>query len=367
VEALRRRTRIVIMILLAVLILAALVWRADPEDVAEHIAMADLWLIAAVVGLYFLNTLAKIIRWYALVHDDAHPVPFGRVAMYFLIGLAVNNTTPGRIAGEPVRAYLLRAGNDYPMGRGMASIFFEKTMDTIVTIFLAVLGVVLLIRVISGDAVASLLLSVAIIAVLMGGLIVFIAFPAGPRKVAQWLFGRMRRKGEEGRAARLERVVTGFLGAFEGGVKEIARDRTRALSCTGLTVFIWLNEAVRLWLVFLALGSNESFELMMVAVCLASYAALLIPLGAGNSTAIVVICILAGIEGDLATSASILAIMTSIWLSVPLGAGAMTVAGMKMDRIPSPRELMAGVSSQSTEKEPPASDGGVSVEPQPRP
>ncbi len=355
------------MILLAVLILAVLVWRADPGDVAERFRTADLWLIAAVVGLYLLNTLAKIIRWYVLVHDDDHSVPFGRVAMYFLIGLAVNNVTPGRIAGEPVRAYLLRAGNDYPMGRGMASIFFEKTVDTIVTILLAVLGVVLLIRVISEDAVASLLLSVAIISVLMGALIVFIAFPAGPRRVAEWFFSRLRRRGEEGRAARLEQVVTGFLGAFEGGIREIARDRVRALTCTGFTVFIWLNEAVRLWLVFLALGSNESFELMMIAVCLASFAALLVPLGAGNSTAIVVICVLAGIEGDLATSASILAIMTSIWLSVPLGVGAMSVAGMRMDRIPSPSELMGGASSPAADGEPATSDGGVAVEPQPRP
>ena len=105
------------------------------------------------------------------------------------------------------------------------------------------------------------------------------------------------------------------------------------MAAIGLTIIIWLNETLRLWLVFLALGYNISSELMLLTVTLSSFAALLIPLGAGNSAAIAVICGLAGVDGDLATTASLVFIMTSIWLSVPLGASAMAFAGLRASEV----------------------------------
>jgi uncharacterized protein (TIRG00374 family) len=323
------RTQLGLAMLLAVVIIAVMVIRADPEDVLGKIQDADLGIIAMVVGLYLVNTMAKIVRWYALVSSNGHSVPFGRLALYFLIGLSLNNSTPGRIAGEPARAYLLKTGTDYPMGRGMASIFLEKTIDTIVTISLALVGILLLINVLSSTATTSLLLSVGMVALFMGGLITLVAFPQGPRRVSAWVFAKMNRRGGSERVASLEALVDGFLGNFEKGTRDIAHDRPKAMAAIGLSIVIWLNEALRLWLIFLALGFNVSAELMLVATTLSSFAALLIPLGAGNSAAIAVICGVAGIDADLATTASIVFIMTSIWISVPLGAGSMAITGIK--------------------------------------
>jgi uncharacterized protein (TIRG00374 family) len=340
------------MILLAVLIIVALVVQADPADIADQLRQVDLGILAGVVALYLLNTVAKVLRWYALVSSKGRDVAFRKVFLFFLIGLAVNNTTPGRIAGEPVRAYLLKTGTDYPMGRGMASIFLEKTIDTIVTISMALVGIVLLIRVIPWSSTVTLLLSAGVVALFMGGLIVLVAFPAGPRRVAGWVFARLRRGRRSGSVEGLERLVDGFLGTFEQGTRDIARDRPRAMAAIGLTIVIWLNETLRLWLVFLALGENVSSELMLIAVTLSSFAALLIPLGAGNSAAIAVICGLAGVDGDLATTASLVFIMTSIWLSVPLGAGAMAVTGLRASEV-----LSRGIDRGT-------SDGGWGVEPE---
>jgi uncharacterized protein (TIRG00374 family) len=318
------------MILLAVIIIVVMVLQADPQDVIRKASGADLRIIAAVIGLYLLNTLAKTIRWYALLTGDSYRVPFGKVALFFLVGLSINNTTPGRIAGEPIRAYLLKTGTGYPMGRGMATIFLEKTIDTIVTILLAITGIVLLVRVIPRTATISLALSAGIIALFMGGLILLVAYPSGPRRVSSWIFGKLRGRRSSERVANMEATVDGFLGTFEKGTRDIVHDRSRTAAATGLTVVIWLNEALRLWLIFLALGYNISAELMLIATTLASFAALLIPLGAGNSAAMVVICGLAGVDTDLATTASLVFIMTSIWLSVPLGAVAMAVLGVKV-------------------------------------
>ena len=343
------------MILLAVLIIAALIVQADPKDIAEKLRHADLRILAGVVALYLLNTVAKSLRWYALVISKGHGVPFSKVLLYFLIGLAVNNTTPGRIAGEPVRAYLLKTGTDYPMGWGMASIFLEKTIDTIVTISMALIGIILLIRVIPWSSTVTLLLSAGVVALFMGGLIILVAFPAGPRRLAAWVFARLRRGRGSDTVEGLERLVDGFLGTFEHGTRDIARDRTKAMAAIGLTIIIWLNETLRLWLVFLALGYNISSELMLLTVTLSSFAALLIPLGAGNSAAITVICGLAGVDGDLATTASLVFVMTSIWLSVPLGASAMAFAGLRASEV-----LSRGVGMDDL-------DGGRGVEPEARP
>jgi len=319
------------MMALAVLVLVALVLQADPASVADHLRQADFMILAGVVALYLLNALTKVIRWYVLLSRKGEKLPFGKVALYFLIGLAINNATPGRVTGEPVRAYLVKTGTDYPLGRGLASIFLEKTIDTIVTLVFAVMGILLLVGVLNEEASDDLLLSAGIVAMFMMGLIVFIAFPSIPRRLAAWFFGNLRRKGESERAERWEAKMDGFLGTFEQGTREIVRNPYQTVVATGLTVVIWFNEALRLWLVFVALGFDPgpSFELMMIATSLASFAALLIPLGAGSSTAIAAICTLAGIDGSLSTTAGLVFVMTSIWISIPLGAAAMAISGVK--------------------------------------
>ncbi len=326
-----RRTKFVIMMVLAALVLVALVLQADPATVADYLGQADLTILLAVVALYLVNLLTKMVRWYILLSRKGERLPFGKVGLYFLIGLAINNATPGRVTGEPVRAYLVKTGTDYPMGRAMASIFVEKTIDTVVTLTYAVLGLVLLIGILNQKASDDLMLSAGIVALFMGALIAFIAFPGIPRRMSGWFFRRLRSRGETERAERLEVTVDGFLGTFERGTREIARNPYKTAAATGLTAVIWFNEALRLWLVFVALGFDPgpSFELMMVATALASFAALLIPLGAGSSTAIAAICTLAGIEGGLSTTAGLVFVMTSIWISILLGAAAMAISGLK--------------------------------------
>jgi uncharacterized protein (TIRG00374 family) len=328
---LERRTKFAIMMSLAVLVLVALVLQADPQVVADQLRQADLTILAGVVVLYLLNALTKVVRWYVLLSRRGESLPFGRVALYFLIGLAINNATPGRVSGEPVRAYLVKTGTDYPMGRGMASIFVEKTIDTVVTLTFAVVGILLLIGVLNEEASNTFMLSAGIVAVFMMALIVFIAFPGVPRRFAAWFFARLHRRGETARAEKWESRVDGFLGTFEQGTREIAKNPYQTAAATGLTAVIWFNEALRLWMVFLALGFDPgpSFELMMVATSLASFAALLIPLGAGSSTAIAAICTLAGIDGTLCSTAGLVFVMTSIWISIPLGAAAMAISGVK--------------------------------------
>jgi uncharacterized protein (TIRG00374 family) len=355
------------MITLAVFVLIALVLQADPAVVAEQLREADLMLLAGVVVMYLLNALTKVIRWYVLLSRKDESLSFVKVALYFLIGLAINNATPGRVTGEPVRAYLVKTGTDYPMGRGMASIFVEKTIDTIVTLTFALVGIILLLGVLNKEASDDLLLSAGIVAIFMMTLIVFIAFPGIPRRLAAMFFGRMRRKGDTKRAEQWEVRMDGFLGTFEEGTREIAKNPYQTAAATGLTSIIWFNEALRLWLIFLALGYNASFELMMVATALASFAALLIPLGAGSSTAIAAICTVAGIDGPLSTTSGLVFVMTSIWISIPLGAAAMAISGVKGDEMlgkdPSKGQLTISPGNQDEQVGSPPSEGRVAPVP----
>jgi len=341
------------MLALAAVLLAFLVLNANPAKVAEQLAGADLALVGVVVGLYVLNVGVKSLRWYVLVADRRIRTPLRSVALYFVIGQSINNTTPGHLAGEAVRSTLLKDATGYPFGRGMASIFLEKTIDTIVTLVLAIGALVLLSTVLSHEATAQLLLSSALITALMATLIVFVAYPSGPRRAADWTFRRLGRWASEETIAGLRRTVDGFLGTFERGTHDISRDRARAATATGLSLAIWLNEALRLWLVFLALGLNVSSELMVVCATLSSFAALLVPIGAGNSLAIAGICALAGIDAHIATTASLLFIMTSVWLSVILGLAAMAVNGIQASELLGRKGLSALKDGEGTLEGPP--------------
>jgi uncharacterized protein (TIRG00374 family) len=329
----RRTIRVAAMLALAAVLLAFLVLRAHPAVIAEQLSDANILLLAVVVGLYLVNVGVKSLRWYVLVADREHPVPLRSVALYFVIGQSINNTTPGHLVGEAVRSTMLKDKTGYPVARGMASIFLEKTIDTIVTIVLAICALALLSATLSHSVSVQLLVSTAIIAAFMVALIVFVAHPGGPRLLAEWSFRKLGRWVSGGTIESLRRTVDGFLGAFEEGTRDISRNRAKGAVATGLTLVIWINESARLWLVFLALGYNASSELMVLAATLSSFAALLVPIGAGNSLAIAGICGLAGIDAHIATSASLLFIMTSVWLSVLMGLAAMAVKGVQASGI----------------------------------
>lgn len=129
-------------------------------------------------------------------------------------------------------------------------------------------------------------------------------------------FGKARKLGEKAIIR-----VEGSGERFSTALRNLRGNRRMSTAVILLTCAIWVNEALRLYLVVLALpgGYHIPFIGAVATIGVANILGFLIPYGAGNVLGgTSVLKIITG-EGNLSFSASFTAVATSIWLSIPLG------------------------------------------------
>ncbi len=329
------KKKVAALIVISIIIIVAMIVISDPRKFVFILGKVDLHIIIGVVGLYFVNICVKALRWHLLVNSSGNSVPFSKNLSFLMIGLMINNTTPGRIAGEPVRVHLLRSRANVPVGHGLATIFAERIMDLVVLTAMALLGILFILPLVSPSDIKILLLPFLIVIVAIAVLLYIVLHPTLLDRIMRMLVNVINKISRGKWSAKLERSRVSFTTSFKKGFNEILRTRKTAAVCLTLTGLIWLNEAYRIYLILIALPhvAVPSFGSVLIASSAATVFGIALPGGALNAALITMVFTAVGVEVASATTAGILVIMTSIWLSVPLGIIAMFVVGLKIDRI----------------------------------
>jgi uncharacterized protein (TIRG00374 family) len=312
-----------------------MLWLANPSELVESFKNTNLKYIFVVVILYFLNLITKAFRWYLLVNSTGSRVPFTKTFPFYVIGLALNNVTPGKIGGEPVRAYLLKKEANVSVGHGIASIFAEKIMDLIVITTIAVIGAIFIVPYLK-PSIANVLIAI-IILVIIGIVVVLVIVSHSTmlKKTVDKSVNFAMKVSKKGFIKRLSEALVGFVESFRFGMSEILKARKTALACISLSVIIWINEAVRLFIILLALPNaiGISIGAVFIASSISNIVSLALPGGAGAILVIETVFISVGMSPADAGAAGILQIATSIWLSVPLGVMFMLLTGFRLSKI----------------------------------
>jgi uncharacterized membrane protein YbhN (UPF0104 family) len=143
------------------------------------------------------------------------------------------------------------------------------------------------------------------------------------------------RRPEKSFVNKWARALIGFVEKFKMGMSIIYKSKTKASSCVGLTVIIWTNEAVRLYIIILALPNVPEVTLgaVFIATSIANILGLVMPLGSGNIFGVSTVFIAVGMNTTMASMAGFLHAATSIWLSIPLAVMTMLILGFKLSKI----------------------------------
>lgn len=332
--------RLLVLGIISVAVIAAMILITNPEEVWEDLAGTDFSIILCVIGLYLINGVVKAARWQVLLRSFGSEVPFKRLYLFILIGLMVNNTTPGRVGGEPVRAYLLRQEDETPMGQGLSAIFVERIMDLVVLLSMALTGIVVILPIllrVSGEGQWILYAFIPMI-VLIVSLVYLASRPALLKKATRFLFSIFRRFWKGKWVQKAEDGLTSFVDSFSDGFKlirkKVFRKPRRGVAFTALTVAIWINEAARIYLILISLHLDEvpSFGAVLIVSSVATVFGAVLPIGAMHATLITTIFAIFRVDVASATTAGILTVGTSIWLSIPLGIVAMFIVGLRRDK-----------------------------------
>lgn len=320
---------------ISIAIIIILIWLSDPRELWDQITSLEGRYILVVLILYVINLLTKAFRWHLLVNTSEVKVLFKDTFKFYVIALGLNNITPGKIGGEPVRAYLLKRESEVPVGHGMASIIIEKVLDLIIITVIAIFGALLILPLLS-EAQAMVYMGVVLATVVIILLIVGIMSSQRLLRGTVDRSARLIRKVSRGSLdEKITGAVLGFTKTFEKGIKDLSKRKEVLTTTLFLSTMIWMNEALRLMLIMLALPTPLAvgFGAVLIASSVANIFGLVLPLGAGNMLGIGTVFMALGLGGSAIGAASLTMVATSLWLSVPLCVLAILVTGMKVPRI----------------------------------
>lgn len=315
----------VLLLGVSVVILLVMLWFVGIDQVWAALQIANLGIIAlaiaAQVFTYFLYTL----RWQILNRLADMDVSIKKLLPMVLVGLAVNNITPsGRGGGEPVRAYLLaKSDGRYHFEDSFATVVADRALDTFPFVVLAAITIASMAFFFDFDMWLLVVMVLAVI-VIVAVLIIIIYMCINPKfglKVDGWIIGLVRRFYKKN-SEEFENQIHDAIHGFQETMKMLMSNKKGLAYTLTLSFIIWIFEIFRVYLVFLAFGSNVNpiviGEVFIVA-CLVG----MIPLLPGGLGAIDGLMILfysaAGIPASVSAAATVIERLISFWMTTIIG------------------------------------------------
>lgn len=225
----------IVLPLVLIVLIAVTVGEINFERLIGSISRADPLLLLAALGVYYLGFPLRGYRWALLLRGAGMRVSLRDSTEIIFIGWLVNCLVPAKL-GDVYRAYLLRLNFAVSLSRTFGTVFIERIFDLFTIVLLGLAagfwsfrdGLSPEVRIIFG-------IGLALVAALAIGLFVV-------RNFGRRIITRLP----------LPQRATEFYERFEEGVFSIEARRVPLLAA--VTVFIWATEAMRLYLVVLALG-----------------------------------------------------------------------------------------------------------------
>lgn len=225
---------IVVPIFIIVLVLSQL-QNFHLDELPALIANANPWLLVAAFVIYYLGFPLRGWRWALLLRGAGTEIKVRDSAEIIFISWLVNCLVPAKL-GDVYRAYLLKTNSGTSLSKTFGTVFIERVFDLFAIVLLGLAaGYWSFRKGMSPEVQLVFVIGLVVIAVLAIGL--FLVRNFGARLV--------RRLPLPGR-------VVEFYDRFEEGLFSISARRVPLLAL--VTVLIWATEALRLYLVVLAMN-----------------------------------------------------------------------------------------------------------------
>jgi uncharacterized protein (TIRG00374 family) len=201
---------------------------------------ASYWWLIPGVAVYFVSVWFRAWRWGFLLRGSKR-VSANRLFPVVVIGYMGNDILPFRL-GEVLRAYVLWRKEGINVGTTLTTAVLERLFDGLTMVLFVLFGLLF----VPMSALLSRLVTVAS-AVFFGALVVFLFLAARPdllQRIAYALIGRLVP----------EQLRPPLLGLVEGVVVglESLRSGRDVLVLFGVTLWVWLLETAKYWLVSFA-------------------------------------------------------------------------------------------------------------------
>jgi uncharacterized protein (TIRG00374 family) len=238
-----RWSRIALLIALALLTIALLVWLGGGAQTLTTLRGADWRLVGVAIAIHYGGFALRGHRWQHLLAGLGHHFPYREITALLISGWFISALVPAR-AGDLVRVGALRLGNadraPVPIADAFGSIVLERTLDIAAILGLgAAFGFVIL-----RDQLPSWVL------IAYGAGVVFLLALGVAILVMPALLAQLQRLSSHP----LWRKGLTFAAEVVTSLRTLLHRPGRAIFLLGESALIWFCDALLLWLVVLALG-----------------------------------------------------------------------------------------------------------------
>lgn len=229
----------------------------DFQSVADGFRAIRYGYVLPALALLFLMQLLRSVRWGIILS------PLSKIDQLSLfsvtsVGFLAITAIPARL-GELARPYLITKKSDLKMSSALGTIVVERVLDSIALLLIA--GFVLFFMPLPTWLIrASLLFLLVTLALLVAMILVIVKREASLRFLAP-LIGKLPARYAE----RVDRLIGHFIEGFR-----VMIDPKRLVSVAGLSMLIWLINAMAIHLLLLAFGFElpvaAAFVLMIILI-----------------------------------------------------------------------------------------------------
>ena len=310
----RLRNRLIFAGVVGLLVFVAVVAWGDFRGVAEALRGFRWQLMPVVLGLVVFNYSLRFLKWqFYLDLVGVRGVSRTSSLLIFLVGLGMT-ITPGKI-GEWIKSYFLSVRHGIPVSRSAPIVLGERLTDGFGLLILAAAGLLL---------VREGWLFVVVLAVLGIGFVALLQY----RPFGAWAIAR---------AAKLPviRGYAGFMTDFYATMSLLLSPKALLVG-TLLGAVSWAGEGLALYVVYLGLGAENTWQLAVQGLFVLAITTLaglvsLLPggLGVAEGGIAALSQSLVGLSRENAAAATLLIRLCTLWFGVGIGSVALVVAGSK--------------------------------------
>ncbi|MEA1994323.1 MAG: lysylphosphatidylglycerol synthase transmembrane domain-containing protein [Euryarchaeota archaeon] len=301
----------IILFLIGVLIILMVIKFAGFGNIYHQLKDLDQRLFVLALGLHFFIIGVRTFRWKLILSELGDDAPFHTIYKVVVTGIFINNMTPGRIAGDPMRAIMLRSSMEKE--KKFSTIIVEKMIDLLVLASITTVCAAFLFRNlpvkigILGIAASAFILCIIIFfyySVLRGELASIVNVIMKPLP--------LKSKKKE---------VLQFVRKAQEGVRDIKNPKIIGMTAI-LSLVCWFLEPLRFFIIFKSLGCEIPF-VTVVAVYLFSLTLGMVPItpgGIGTMESFIILFLQAFNIGFVtATTATLLDRFISFWIITIIG------------------------------------------------
>jgi uncharacterized protein (TIRG00374 family) len=231
-------------LILGVLVSAGLLWFAfrdlELRSVLTALRDANYWWLVPGVAVYFLSVWFRSWRWGFMLRGSQR-VPAVRLYPVVVIGYMGNDILPFRL-GEVLRAYVLWRRERINVGTSLTTAVLERLFDGLTMVLFVLFGLLFV-------PLSPFLSRVVVIAsvIFSAALVVFLVMAARPTLLQRLARSVIERAVPE----RFRQPLFGLVGGVIDGL-ECLRSERDVLVVFGVTLWVWILETVKYWLVSFA-------------------------------------------------------------------------------------------------------------------